>query len=432
MTRGLSRRDFLWQVGGAAALAGGTFFPARRAWGAAPPIKVGLIMSFSGVVAAWGAAGRMGAFMAAEEINQAGGVLGRPLEFKLEDDTSTNAAIAVQKARKLVLDWAADFLVGFNSSGTALAVVPVLPELKRILIIPCAASPRITTEVWNRYCFRNHVHSNQKGAAGAAIAATLPYTKWTVIGPDYAYGHDSWGAFATHLLQKKPNVQIMSTQAWPKFAAGAYDSHITRILDAKPEAVYSPLWGDDFVTFVKQANRHDFFKKVGVFFTPAGLAMDAFYALRKEVPKGIYTCAHGYWFEHPDTARNKKWVEAFVSKWGEFPHVTAHETYSAVYYLKAGIEKAGTTDTDAVITALEGLEQDSPSYRKVIRKEDHQVVTDVPWGKTQDAPGLIPIESRVADIVLAKGEEVAEPLDQVLKRRKEGGTPPWMQYIIKS
>ncbi|MGH7359998.1 MAG: ABC transporter substrate-binding protein [Candidatus Methylomirabilales bacterium] len=431
MTTGVSRRDFLRQAGGAAALAAaGSFFPARRAWGAAPPIKVGLIMSFSGVVADWGAAGRMGAFLAAEEINQAGGVLNRPLEFKLEDDIS--AAVAVQKARKLVFDWGADFLIGFNSSGTALAVVPILPELKRILIVPCAASPRITTEVWNKYCFRNKADSNQKGAAGAAIAATLPYTKWTVIGPDYAYGHDSWGAFATHLVQKKPGAQVMGIQAWPKFAAGAYDSHITKILDAKPEAVYCPLWGADFVTFVKQANRHDFFKKVGAFFTPAGLAMDAFYALGKEVPKGIYTASHGYWFEHPDTPRNKKWVETFVGKWGVYPHVTAHYTYSAVYYLKAAMEKAGTTDTEAVITALEGMEQQGPAYRTVIRKEDHQAITDVPWGRTKEAPELIPLETRVADIVLAKGEEIAEPIDQVLKRRKEGGTPPWMQYVIKS
>lgn len=430
MNSGLSRRDFLRHVGSVAALAaGGSFFPARRAWGAAPPIKVGLIMSFSGVVAAWGAAGRMGAFMGAEEINQAGGVLGRPLEFKLEDDIST--AVAVQKARKLVFDWGADFLIGFNSSGTALAVVPILPELKRILIIPCAASPQITTEAWNKYCFRNKADSNQKGAAGAAIAATLPYTKWTVIGPDYSYGYDSWGAFATHLVKKKPGVQIMSIQAWPKFGAGAYDSHITRILDAKPEAVYCPLWGGDFVTFVKQANRHDFFKKVGAFFTPAGLAMDAFYALRNDIPRGIYTASHGYWFEHPDTPRNKKWVEAFVSKWGEYPHVTAHYTYSAVYYLKAAVEKAGTIETEAVIAALEGLEQQGPAYRTVIRKEDHQAITDVPWGRTKEAPELIPLETRVGDIVLAKGEEIAEPVDQILKRRREGGKPPWMQYVIK-
>ncbi|MBI3007789.1 MAG: ABC transporter substrate-binding protein, partial [candidate division NC10 bacterium] len=122
---------------------------------------------------------------------------------------------------------------------------------------------------------------------------------------------------------------------------------------------------------------------------------------------------------------------SFVSKWGEYPHVTAQYTYSAVYYLKAAVEKAGTIETEAVIAALEGMEQQGPAYRTVIRKEDHQAITDVPWGRTKEAPELIPIETRVADIVLAKGEEIAEPVDQVLKRRKEGGKPPWMQYVIK-
>jgi len=200
---------------------------------------------------------------------------------------------------------------------------------------------------------------------------------------------------------------------------------------AKPDAVYSPLWGDDFVTFVKQANRHDFFKKVGAFFTPAGLAMDAFYALGKEVPKGIYTCSHGYWFEHPDTPRNKKWVETFVSKWGVYPHVTAYYTYSAVYYLKAAVEKARTTDTEAVITALEGMEQQGAAYRTVIRKEDHQAITDVPWGVTREAKDLEPLFVRMADIRDSRGEEIVEPIAEILERRKTGAEPPWRKYVIK-
>ncbi|MFQ5938310.1 MAG: ABC transporter substrate-binding protein, partial [Acidiferrobacterales bacterium] len=343
----------------------------------------------------------------------------------------------VRKARKLVLDWGADYLIGFNASSIALAVVPVMPELKRILMVPCAASPRITNEAFNKYTFRSHANCYQIGAGGAAIAAKSGAKKWTVIGPDYSYGHDSWGAFISHLQDRTSGIQVLKTQAWPKFGAGAYDSHITKLLDAKPDGVYCPLWGGDFVTFVKQASRHDFFNKTQVFMTPAGLAMDAFYALaswRKRtsaVPTGIYTAAHGYWFEHPQTARHKAWLDKFVAEEGEFPHVTAHDTYSAVYFFKQAIEQAGTTDTDKVITALEGMTLESPAYTKTIRPADHQAVTDVPWGKTQADANLEPIFARVADIKDSKGSKVVEPVDSILKRRKEGGTPPWMQYVIK-
>jgi branched-subunit amino acid ABC-type transport system permease component len=98
--------------------------------------------------------------------------------------------------------------------------------------------------------------------------------------------------------------------------------------------VYCPLWGGDFVTFVKQARRHRFFEQVGMFLTPAGLAMDAFYALAdwnqrtSEVPLGIYTAAHGYWPEHPQTARHTQWVAQFMEREGELPHVTAPPVFS--------------------------------------------------------------------------------------------------------
>ncbi|MFQ5553554.1 MAG: ABC transporter substrate-binding protein [Thermoplasmata archaeon] len=437
MATEFSRRTFLSGVGAAslASLSSPVLVP-RRAWGAQKPIKIGLLMSFSGVVAAWGQAGRQGLKMAMDEINSQGGVLGRPLVMKAEDDT-VNGGVAVRKARRLVLDWGADTIIGFNASGVALAVTPVMPELKRILIVPCAASPSITNEKGNKYVFRVHANCYQIGAGGAAIAASLPLKRWTVIGPDYSYGWDSWGAFISHLLNRKPSVDVLSVQAWPKFAAGAYDSHITKILDAKPDGVYCPLWGGDFVTFVKQAHRHKFFDQVGAFLTPAGLAMDAFYALaswrkrNSEVPPGIYTSAHGYWPEHPQTARHKAWVDRFVDQEAEFPHVTAHDTYSAVYFYKKALEKAGTTNTEAVITALEGMELESPAYKKVIRKEDHQAVTDVPWGVTKEAKDLEPLFVRVADIRDSKGEEIIEPVGDILERKKSGAKPPWRKHVIK-
>lgn len=435
MARKLSRRQFLKYAGltGASVLGGSALAACRPAPTpvAEKPIKIGGIYSLSGVVAAWGKAGRQGAMMAAKEINEAGGILGRPIELKFEDDT-VSGEVGVRKARKLVLEWGADFLMGINASGVGLAVTAVLPELKRIHTIPCAASPRITTEAFNKYIFRAHPNCYQIGAGAAAIAADMPYKRWTVIGPDYSYGYDSWGAFITHLLNRRPDVEVLEVQAWPKFAAGQYESHITQLLNAKPEGVYSPLWGGDFVTFVKQAVKFNFFDQVGVFMTPAGLALDAFYALGEDVPENLYSAAHGYWFEHPPTDRNKQWVEKFMDMWGEYPHIVAHDSYGVVYLYKKAIEKAGTTDTDAVIEAMEGLEFETPAYDRKIRKEDHQAISDVPWGRTAEAEELLPFRRRLTDIKDSPGEEIIEPVEQMLRRRREGGEPPWMKYIHKA
>ncbi len=394
------------------------------------PVKIGGVFSMSGVVAAWGRAGRMGAMMAAKEINEEGGILGRKIALRFEDDT-VNPEVGVRKVRKLALEWGADLMLGSNSSGVALAIVPVLKELKKIYTIPCAASPRITTEAFNKYVFRVHPNCYQIGAGGAAIAAKTDATRWTVIGPDYSYGYDSWGAFITHLIDLKPDIEVLEVQAWPKFAAGDYTSHIVKLLDAEPEGVYSPLWGGDFITFVKQAQRYGFFDKIDIFLTPAGLALDAFYGLKTDVPLGIYSAAHGYWFEHPETARNKDWVSRFVDMWGEYPHIVAHDSYSIIYLYRDAAEKAGTLETDAMIEQMEGMKFTTPGYDRYIRKEDHQAVSDVPWGVTAVAEELLPFKRRLAGIVDSEGEKVIEPIDEVLARRKKGGSPPWMKYVIK-
>ena len=439
MAKKVSRRQFLKGAGAVGAgIVGGPLLRGLArgpsvAWGAAKPIKFGGIYSLSGVVAAWGKAAQQGAMMAAMEMNQAGGILKRPVEVKFEDD-ACNPEVGVRKTRRLVLEWGADFLHGFNHSGVALAAVPTLPELKRMLLIPCAAATQITTEAFNKYVFRPHANCYQSGAAGAVAAAKLPYKKWTVIGPDYSYGWDSWGGFIGNLIKRKPDVEVMSTQAWPKFAAGDYTSYIVKVMEAKPDAVYSSLWGGDFITFLKQAKRYGFFEKVGTVVTEAGLALDAFYALstkggtESEIPEGLWTAAHGYWFEHPKTEKNKKWVDKFVSMYGEYPHIVAHDAYGIMYTYKKAIEKAKTIETDSVIEAMETMEFETPGYKRKFRKEDHSAFTGVPYGRTVKAPELTGIAMNLVDISDA---EIIEPIEDVLERRTKKTPAPWMKYVIK-
>lgn len=391
-------------------------------------IKIGGIFSLSGVVGAWGQAGKKGATLAAEEINANGGVLGNQIELIFEDD-EVNAEVGVRKARKLVLEDGVDFLIGINSSGVALAVTPVLEELKRILVIPCAASPRVTNEAFNKYVFRSHANSYQIGAAGAFLAKDFPAKRWTVIGPDYAYGWDSWGAFISHLIRLKPDVEVLEVQGWPKLLSGEYESHISRILEAKPDAVYSPLWGGDMAAFIKQASKFNFFDKV-LFFTPAGLALDIFYALQEEIPDNLYSASHGYWFEEPQTERNKAFVQRFFERFGEYPHIVAHDAYGTIYLLKKAIEKAGTKETEAVIEAMEGLEFETPGYNRRIRKIDHQAVTDVPWGRTEKTEELKGLKSHLTDVIQSPGEQIMQPEEEVLAIRG-GAKPEYLQYIIK-
>jgi branched-chain amino acid transport system substrate-binding protein len=99
--------------------------------------------------------------------------------------------------------------------------------------------------------------------------------------------------------------------------------------------------------------------------------------------------------------------------------VTAHDTYVAVYAYKQAVEKARTADPDAVVTAMEGLEFETPAYKSVIRKEDHQAIRDVPWGVTKRTDKL-PFGVHLTDVKDTPGHLIAQPLEEVLKLRMKG------------
>ena len=104
MARKLSRRALLWGLGATGAVGlSGVLWRARTTWERRNPSRSASHV-LSGVVAAWGRAGRQGLKMAVEELNGQGGVLGRQLVMKAEDDT-VNGEVAVRKARRLVLGW---------------------------------------------------------------------------------------------------------------------------------------------------------------------------------------------------------------------------------------------------------------------------------------------------------------------------------------
>ncbi|MFN3476841.1 MAG: ABC transporter substrate-binding protein, partial [Candidatus Methylomirabilales bacterium] len=131
--QGLSRREFMKALGGVGLGSfSGPFILRKVSAAEKGPIKIGGLGSLSGVVSAWGKSTQQGLVLAVEEINQAGGILGRKVEFQMEDDESKPAEGA-RRARRLALEWGAHVIIGINHSGVALQVCALLPELKTIL-----------------------------------------------------------------------------------------------------------------------------------------------------------------------------------------------------------------------------------------------------------------------------------------------------------
>lgn len=219
---------------GAVALAPGAF--------AQDDIKIGGLYILSGSAASYGEFASQGMQLAIDEINEAGGVDGKPLKLLMED-TQGKAATGIQAARKLVYQDDVSVLVGLDSSGVALGLVPVLEELETPLIITHAATPHATGKLCNEYTFRISVNENQNMRAAAELAAKSGAKRWTTIGPDYAFGHESWELFGEYLQEIDPDVELMTDVAFPRFGAEDFTPFINNIMEHNPDGILISVWG---------------------------------------------------------------------------------------------------------------------------------------------------------------------------------------------
>jgi len=394
--KGMNRRQFLKLTGAgslvaaAGAMGGGISFPSGL-WAATPkiqgPIKIGYQAVLSGTLAGYGEFHKMGAVMAMEEINAKGGIAGQKVEVEFRDST-LKADEAIKNARYFVDSWGADFLAGIDSSGQALALAPVMAQLDRVLMVTHGATEKLTEDFVYRkgikQIFRNCMPVYNDGHAAAFIAKDFPAVKWSTVSPKYEYGFTCWKMFQESLKGLKPSAQFVA-ESFAPFGTTDFRSHINTIMDARPDGLYSTEWAGELITFVKQAKEAGLFEKVKYVMFPVGAAMDVLEGLGKEMPDNIWISGR-YYFQYPNSQTNGEWVARFHKRWKHYPAYVSETGYSAIYAFKQAVEKAGSKDTKAVIAALEGMEQNSPAGKRVFRKEDHQAIYEVPWGKTKSDP----------------------------------------------
>src|SRR6266436_4636290 len=235
-----------------------------------------------------------------------------------------------------------------------------------------------------RQCFRVCVPVYQDGIASALVAKDLPVKRWATISPDYEYGHTSWKMFRAYLKRFKPDVEFVG-ESFAKFGTVDFSSHISKVMGLSPEGIFSTEWGGEAVTMVKQAKLFKVFEQTKAFMIGMGSAMDVLQGLGADYPDGVWASGR-YYFGYPDSPENKRFNDAFKKRWNTYPSYPSETAYTALYALKKAVEKAKSIEIDPVIAALEGLQVDRPAGPCTIRKEDHQAVYAVPWGRIKHDP----------------------------------------------
>jgi branched-chain amino acid transport system substrate-binding protein len=341
--------------------------PAR----AQKPIKIAMVNTMTGAAALYGLAGIEGAKIAVAELNAAGGLLGRKIEMIVRDD-GAKPDVGAREIRDVILREEVAMVLGPVSSGVLLAMSEVAKENKTILMAHTSNTERAFVERGHRYIFSVVPNTFIEGSAMGQYMAKRPYKKYMIIGPGYEFGFIQAEAFERRLKEHKKDAEIIG-KLWPKLGETDFTSYITAIIAAKPDAVYSNLFGSDLIAFTKQAKGYDFFKK---FPFAALYDVDTLQGLGKDAVVGVIGYERGPFHVIRKLAPSQRFEE-FVKKYraatNKWPSTWAINAYDGVMAWAKAVKKANAVETERVVDALEGLELDSlRGPGRYIRKVDHQ------------------------------------------------------------
>jgi branched-chain amino acid transport system substrate-binding protein len=342
------------------------------------PIRIGFIGEQSGAFSFFGAETTRTMKLAAQQINAAGGLLGRPIEV-IDRDSKSTVNDAVRQARELLFTENVDFLMHSISSAECVAVGNVAKQAKKILFSICASDDFLGKD-GHEYVFRiPNITTRTQGFAVADYVRDnikKPGARVYTLANDYAYGRLVTGAFKERMLANDRDAKFIG-EAWPKATESDYTAYITAIIEAKPDVLFTALGVG--IPFWQQIAPYALTQKVSLV-TPVWGGSDELQVLTKEAIPNDAVIGGLAWYSFQSPA-NDAFVDGFRKTYNKPPQAAAYLQFVSLQGLRAGVEKANSTDSAAVIKALEGLTFDSVLGPVSIRAFDHQGTTPHYLGK---------------------------------------------------
>jgi len=344
------------------------------------PVKIAYVDPLSGAFAATGENGLNQFRFAADQINRAGGVLGRQLEIVPFDNKISPQESLIQL--KKVIGDGIQFVFQGNSSGVAHAISDAVqkhnernPGSRVLYLNYSAVDPALTQEKCHFWHFRFDAHADMKMAALTdVIKANTKLKKIYIIGQDYSFGKAVAAAAVSMLATKRPDIQIVGNELHPIGKVKDFSPYVQKIIASGADAVITGNWGADMIGLAKAAN--DGGLKVP-FYT--------YYAASDGVTAAIGAAGiDRIRLVHESPAANPtapKVVGDYIKAYKKFyPNgdVNQPRIHTGLNMLVLAIKKAGTTDVDKVAAALEGMEWTTLNGdRVVMRRDDHQLLMPI-------------------------------------------------------
>ena len=304
----------------------------------------------------------------------------------IEKDTQLKPDIGKAALAEAYGDDEVDIAVGPVSSGVALAMLPVAEEYEKILLVEPAVADSITGENWNRYIFRTARNSSQD-AISNAVALGQEGVSIATLAQDYAFGRDGVAAFKEALAGTGAKLVF---EEYAPTDTQDFTANAQRIFDALKDEpgrkFLFVIWagGGNPISKIKAMEPERF----GVEIATGGNILAAM-AAYKELP-GMEGATY-YYYEIPQNPVNDWLVSEHQKRFDAPPDFFTAGGMSAGIAIVEAIRKAGSTETEDLIAAMEGMEFETPKGKMVFRAEDHQALQsmyhfkikvdpDVEWG----------------------------------------------------
>jgi len=342
-------------------------------------VKIGILTDQSGVLASYGEQQTRGLELGFEYATDGTmEVLGGDIELIFEDDGS-DPSMGLTAARRLIEEEEVDILQGSPNTAVALAVMEEVAAYEVPFIVDPAAGDSITGENWNRYTFRTGSSTSQDAAAGAMYAVEYLAEEldkdpselvFANLAPDYAWGYESADAWRYQI--EETGAEVLD-DVLPPHDEVDFAPYLTTVLEKEPHGLVVSWSGDGAVRLFDQIDDFGLYEDMLV----TGGVGDM-HSLRAMGDDAVgFTGMMKYNPRLPENEVNDWFWDRHLEEYDEDPDLFTSGGFAAASAIVTAIEKAESTDTEALIETMRGMSFETPKDVMTFREEDHQALQEM-------------------------------------------------------
>lgn len=360
------------------------------------PVKFGIDNPLTGTYAITGRNELHGMELAAKEINAKGGILGRPVKLIIEDSTSGDAGVAVQKAHKLIEKDKVNFLIGNVNSGLTEAISQVAHAKGVFMMDPGGHADPITGSECHWDVFQTDPSTTLLVNAIAPSLVKRFGKKFYFLVPDYAFGHGLLKAYKENL--KKLSAQNLGADLIP-LGTTDYSSYLIKAQAAKPDVIVILQNGQDQTNVLKQAVQFGLDKRFHI--AGANIELETLEALSPSSRIGNWVI-EWYW-NQPGVPHVKEFVDAIKKKTGSVPTARTWFGHTAIRACALAANKAKSLEPVKMARALDGFtlppDVALQPYPATYRANQHLLIGTL-WAGHAQAKGSTPDDLFHIDVTI--------------------------------